>query len=383
MTGTPFILNTDSRARVGAALASGVALYRSTLPANWTIEFDFGLAPGHTTTASFTLDGKPARTFEQPPYTAGTDHYAPLVLADGSHSIGVTAGGEALAPFTFSLAAAPPVRATPGVWGWNLSGANYPACDSGEHPQLAQLLADTGAKWVRLWLEIATLKKTAPDKYWSVARAYRKAGVSVMLVLQYENQQAMWSDGDLTWMAQSIPADAVSALSMGNEVDTDAYFKGTSGALVHASAVVAPMIKAKGIKLVAPCPLHGVQWCESFAAQGGYAMADAADFHTYQSSAQQIISDAQGFADFCQKKGIPGFISEWGTRPYGGTPPQEYSVPAWADEQAKAISGMCGLGLTIMPYSAFPMEDKDIACPLDKNYARTGFYASYVGAMKP
>jgi hypothetical protein len=362
-----FILDCDTKLRVGSPLANGCGLYRSLLPKNWTIDFDFALSPGHTTTAVFAVDAQAPVTLMQPPY-APPHHYLPLGVADGSHAIKVTSLGVAQPTFNFTLAESLPVSKA--VWGSNfIVGANNPANDPIAHPELVTAQKALNQKWVRLWSEYPAMV-SAGDAYWTVCRNWRKLGFKVALVEQYPGKQINLTQSADT-VKRAIAGAAIDAYMHGNECNSSAYFNGTMQQLVAKVNQDAPLLHAAGILNIAPSVVNNVAYLNQAAMAGLFKQCDALDHHAY-GTGLSLVPQAQAIA-------IANRVAYWIS---------ECGVTGPADTLAMLKQLSLLNTTTVFPYSQLPSGNPNFASfVLDANYQPNGpqpggMYAAYAAGMK-
>ena len=374
------VYNLTTNTDTATSVQTGQTLYANQLPPAWNIDLDFGLQPGHTVQLCISVDNGPLVAEWQPPYRAGS-RYTPLHLAYGSHTVALTVNGTPITPLVFTLAAAPPT--TQPLQGWNLPfGVSDARANPSTHPPIVQMLKDTKSSIVRLWMEDDALKAQG-DKYWAIPRAYAAAGYQVFV--EYQGYQyatprfSMPPDSALTLAAQSIPANSgVTWFCLGNEVNTSAYYRGNIAQLVHAETVMSPIIHAHGINFVAQSSLNNVNWLDQFIAAGGWnpVYVDATDYHSYHGPATDVTADLANYLARQQKSGLPGFVSEWGSR--AGPDPT-----TWAASQSAVVNWLKPTGLVFMPFPAVDgqAQTTDLTFPLSAAYAKTVYYPSWVNSM--
>jgi hypothetical protein len=355
---TVSIRDCDAKVDTTITVAQGGTVLTTALPKNWTLDFNFG----GPVKAVFTVDGTApkANQYWAAPYCPA-GHDTPLNLAVGTHTIDVTVNGNAITPLVFTIALPPPVVAPtqqiagpPATFGTNLIGANWPQCDPALHPQLLAAIKSCGFQYVRMWLENDALAK-AGDSYWTIARAYRAAGVQTVLEVQYQyNAPALsvYSDAAAAALAAKIPANAISYVCWGNECNTAAYFSGSQGQLVHELSVVVPIHHAAGVKVLAPSALNDLGWEKDFAAAGAWKLCDGADYHCYTGSSTGLVSDAQQWQALCQANGTSAWMTEFGRRQNKGE-----TIARWTAGQQQVLAGLKPISVNALQFSLIPTGD--------------------------
>ena len=376
------VRNTDTQTDTTLSVTENATLYQSQIPKNWTLDYNYGLTGGHTAQTSYTVDGGSIHACWTPPYNP-LGHNVAMNLPVGSHTVQVTVNGISLPPLAFVVLPKPPVVPTGAAqWGWNIPfGASDPTSDPKAHPQILSLLKATSAPAVRLWLEDDQWTKLG-DSYWTICRAYKDAGIHVFLVYQgYQYASPKYSmppDSRLTAVAKGIPANAgVTWFCLGNEVNTSDYYKGTLVQLVHAATIMAPLLHASQIQFIAPSVLNNTNWLATNAPAFKTAGCDALDYHSYHNTTAQVLGDVQNYTPVLIKVGMPGFLSEWGTRP-GGTPGQ------WAVSQQGVAEGLKKENLWVFPFPAVgtPTDTLDTTSPLTASYGpHEPYYSMWVSTL--
>ena len=91
------VRDTDTLLTTAITVVSGSTIGVDSLPAHWTLEFDFGQA----VTVAFRFDGGLIQLSHAPYCPNGHDH--PLNLGVGPHTIDVLVNGALIEPLTFVL----------------------------------------------------------------------------------------------------------------------------------------------------------------------------------------------------------------------------------------------------------------------------------------
>jgi hypothetical protein len=364
------VRDTDKRAPTAQTLASG-GYVAGGLPKNWTLQFNFtGAQP---TTVLFTIDGKRAHIEYYIPWVCQGDN-VPINLPVGDHVITYSTNGQTPQTLTFSVLPAP-------VFGQNMEGVSTPAGDPVAHPQLRAASSTMNFSAIRLWLE-GGFTSQQPLSYFKIAKAWQTAGIRVFAVANFQNSVPRCAaPADKDWISYwtNFPTPAqtgIYAICIGNEVNTTAYYDGTVAQLAHLMLLAYPILHAKGYIVLAGSDLDDLNYYGQLNKLGAFANCDRIDVHAYYGTAAQVVA--------CIDKGIalgrsinkPCDSTEWGVRMNAN------NLPAWATAQALVLSQLKTRTGYLLPFSFYPIETLDQACPLNVKYeANEPFYSAFAGAL--
>jgi hypothetical protein len=361
--------NTDTAVTV----TTGQTLYLSQLPAKWTLDYDFGLAAGHTAQTAFAVDLGKVTACYQPPYCP--ENRAPLALAVGAHTVYVTVNAGSTLQLKFNLANAPPpavptAQIATATLGENLLGANYPSGDFVMHPQLTAAGKSLGLVLFRDWEEEPELAKVG-DTYWTNHRKIRAAGFRVALQIQMPGKQ-LWADNGAGMAQRVIAGKATDVVFLGNEFNTvrnladpGTYFLGGDVAATKYCATAGPLFTAAGIAPVAPSRVNDYAGIVSRYKAGQYAGLKAVDLHLYSGDENWLAAQFKQFDAFCAGAEIQGYVSEWNLRMKPGETLQQ-----WGVRLAVVMKAIRSTGLTVLHFSVIPTQhpQDDVTALLDGNY---------------
>jgi hypothetical protein len=351
-----------------APVANGGSLYLSQLPAKWTLDYDFGLAAGHTCQTIFAVDGgKPVQLWTPPYSPAG--HNIPLALSTGTHTITLTVNGAAIAPLTFTLGTAPPILPTgqiaqPFTLIINAGGISDPAINLATHPLYLPFFKSAGVTGLRVWTEGA-FAAPQPASYYAALLPWQKAGVHVIAVANFQNSVPRLSaPTDAVWTAwlTAIPPPATTgiwAIEIGNEVNTGDYYNGSGQQLAHLMQLAYPILHAKGYVVIAPSTLNSLNEIQTLVGLGAYQWADYLNIHSYRGTPAAIAADADAASPIAASVGKPLAMTEEGLR-LGNVPA---AVLASQQVQTTGLLSQRSVLAGYFPLYLMASDTLDIAAP--------------------
>lgn len=348
---------------------SGDTLYLSQLPAKWTLDYDFGLAVGHTVRAAFMVDAGAVQTYEQPPYNP-IGHNVPISLAIGPHIIALDVNSIVVPSLTFNLANAPPAtQPTPiGIIGTNAVGMSDPAIDFTVHPTLLTAVQQLDLEYLRIWIEGGWNKAPAAT-YFKSSLAWSKY-VKVIAVANFQNSTPRCSaPSDAVWVNYwtAFPPPSVTgiyAICIGNETDTvgvttrpDVYWNGTNSQLFHLLQLAYPILHKDGYIVVGPSQLRSLDQLKALNALGAAPYYDAVDRHFYSGTAVSCLTDVDDSLAYGTTINKLVIDTEGGVRNAGSGLPSETQKLNAGLRTRKGV-------FCLYPLYIIPNENLDIAAPL-------------------
>jgi hypothetical protein len=290
----------------------------------------------------------------------------------------------------YGVPTASPVNQIASVAGGNLIGTVEPISNPAVHPQLGTAASYFNFKFVRLWTEGSMLKPMIPQ--WASSLAWNALGISVIAVLNFQNMGLQGdplrntAPSDAIWTAylNSVPPKAetgVTYFEIGNELDYNAYYVGTPEQYVRLLQIAAPILHAKGYKIIMANCLFGLGIYETLKGLGAFQYVDAAGCHCYYGSASPAINGYKAGLAFMQEVGVEYICTEVSLeRVATGQFPTEIV------KLYKALWAMGGGAFIYFPFINIDSDTTDIGGLLDtdKGYEpRQPYYDALASAILP
>jgi hypothetical protein len=221
----------------------------------------------------------------------------------------------------------------------------------GTNPGGAPNVQSTIAAMQHFQMKIARFWTTGPftsspaSSLWTGPLQFAAAGIQNVAVLNFQNSAVRCKSPALSdWSnyLNAIPAPAntgVTYFEIGNEIDFTSYYSDSPANYAALLRVAAPILRAKGYKIICGNVLYGLTWLNTLAGLGAMANCDYLGRHAYESNAAAALSDYQALVAFAnaQSKGV--FCTEVGL--HGNAA----NLPAWAAETQKLYDGVRQLAI--------------------------------------
>ena len=203
-----------------------------------------------------------------------------------------------------------------------------------------------GMKIARFW---TTGPFTSPpaSSLWTLPLQYAAAGIQNVAVLNFQNSAVRCKApalSDWTNYLNAIPAPAntgISYFEIGNEIDFTAYYNDSPANYAALLRVAAPILRAKGYKIICGNVLYGLTWLNTLAGLGAMTDCDYVGRHAYENNAAAALNDYQSLVTFAIAQGKGVFCTEVGL--HGNSA----NLPQWAAETQKLYAGLKTLNATL------------------------------------
>ena len=263
------------------------------------------------------------------------------------------------------------------MFGENLSGISDPAGDPATHPQLLAAARALNLAAVRLWIEGAFTSQQ-PVSYFKICRDWQADGIKVIAVANFQNASPRCSaPTDAVWTSywKNFPAPAqtgIYAISIGNEINTSAYYGGSVAQMAHLMQLAYPLLHAKGYTVIAGSDINELKYYGQLNQLGAFNWCDRVDVHAYYSTAAQVVNCIDQGIAFGRSIGKPCDAMEFGVRMSAS------NKPGWAAEEQRAMLQLKTRSGYLLPFSFYPIENLDQACPLTTQYEQDAvFYPAF------
>jgi hypothetical protein len=363
------VRDTDAHVPTTQAVANGG--YVSSVPKHWSLQFNF--ATSQPTSMTFTIDGKQPHVEHYVPWVCEGDD-VPINLAVGDHVVTWASGTQPPQAFAVSVLPAP-------VFGENLGGVGDVAGDLTLHPQLLATAKSLNLSLVRLWLE-GSFTTQPSGSYFKIAKHWQNAGLKVIAVANFQNATprcAAPSDSVWTnfWTGFPPPGQTgIFAISIGNEINTAAYYNGSVAQLAHLMSLAYPILHAKGYVVIAGSDLNDLSFYGQLNKLGAFNFCDRIDVHAYCGAPQQVVGLIDQGIAFGRSIHKPCDATEFGVRMSATNP------TAWSAAEGQALAALKTRSGYLLPFSFYPMESLDQACPLNVNYeANEPYFSAFNAAI--
>jgi hypothetical protein len=364
------VRDTDAKAPTTQSVANG-GYVAGGLPKHWTLQFNFtGAQP---TSVAYTIDGKQPHIEHYIPWVCEGDD-VPVNLPVGDHVISWAVDGQTPQAFAVSVLPVP-------VFGENLEGVGTPAGDPAAHPQLVATGTVLKFSAVRVWLE-GNFTNQQPPGYFKIAKAWHNAGMKVIAVANFQNATPRCSaPADAVWISYwtHFPSPAqtgIDAICLGNEINTAAYYTGTPQQLAHLMQLAYPILHKAGYTVIAGSDLDDIGYYQNLNKLNAFTYCDRIDVHAYYANTAGVLSAIDRGIAFGRSIGKPCDSTEFSLRM------NPNNLPAWATAHAQLLTQLKTRTGWLLPFSFYPIENVDLACPLNAKYENNEpFYSAFAGAL--
>jgi hypothetical protein len=247
--------------------------------------------------------------------------------------------GYSLADVTSAWTGPAPSTVSPFIFGTN--PGNAPSVQG-----TVAAMQHFGMKIARFWTTGPFTAPPAPS-LWTGTLQYAAADIQNVAVLNFQNSAVRCKApalADWTNYLNAIPSPAntgITYFEIGNEIDFAAYFSDTPVNYAALLQIAAPILRAKGYKIICGNVLYGLTWLNTLAGLGAMANCDYVGRHAYESNAAAALNDYQALIAFANAQGKGVFCTEVGL--HGNAA----NLPAWAAETQKLYAGVKALNGTL------------------------------------